>query len=245
MALISDLVAAIAEAEGIPEPTVAMVARHLREAGLLSTGARGRNAPAANVRDCINLLIGVNVPYAVLKDAPKAVRAYRNLVLYTPDSPHRPPTKPVEKTKGLFAMGEGATLATFLESIFAQVGEIEHHLYRLASEFVSDADAKFAAKNWSLPLDGARHVLTQAAMRGDRLRFKLKFYGPVPMVRFLADRELKGERVELGGATFVSNLHTTTEVIREKVKNSGDQRRRTEIGWLTFHAIAVAMDDGK
>ena len=84
MALISDLVSAIAEVEGLPEESVNLVARYAREAGYLSQGARGRNAPRATVADAANLLIAVNGSGCVVKEAPQAVELYRDLICHAP-----------------------------------------------------------------------------------------------------------------------------------------------------------------
>jgi hypothetical protein len=83
MALVSELASIIADVEGIPEPPVAQIARALRESGLLSSGARGRNAPSASVKDAANLLIAVNSigadPY---HSAPKLVKSFRSLRIF-------------------------------------------------------------------------------------------------------------------------------------------------------------------
>jgi len=81
MAFVSDLVATIAEVENMPESTVGLVARYAREAGFLSQGARGRNAPHATVRDCANLLIAVNAMGNRLKDVPQIIDTFRQMVL--------------------------------------------------------------------------------------------------------------------------------------------------------------------
>lgn len=60
MALLSTLSKAIAEAEGLEETTVSWVARHLREAGLISQAGRGRGAAHMKASDAANLLIAVN-----------------------------------------------------------------------------------------------------------------------------------------------------------------------------------------
>lgn len=62
------LISRFAEAVGLPEKTLMVHARNLREANLLTTGARGRNAPATIPRDAARLAISV---------------------LHSPDSPSR------------------------------------------------------------------------------------------------------------------------------------------------------------
>jgi hypothetical protein len=72
MALISDLAPELSVMSGIPVETIAVVSRHLREAGLLSQRGRGRGAAKATPLDaarlCIALMVGGKA-----KNAPTAV----------------------------------------------------------------------------------------------------------------------------------------------------------------------------
>lgn len=77
MALLSALVKAIADVEGIDEVQVGWVARHLREAGLISQAGRGRGAAHMTSTDAANLLIGVNAAYSA-KEAVAAVQSFGN-----------------------------------------------------------------------------------------------------------------------------------------------------------------------
>lgn len=56
---IGSLTSLLASTYGIPEPTVTLVARSMREAGLLSTGARGVNAPEMTMRDVARLTLAL------------------------------------------------------------------------------------------------------------------------------------------------------------------------------------------
>jgi hypothetical protein len=56
-----ELTARVASATGVPETTVTVYARVLREAGLLTTGARGVNAPPMSALDAARLLIALVV----------------------------------------------------------------------------------------------------------------------------------------------------------------------------------------
>ncbi|GJE46948.1 hypothetical protein AEGHOMDF_6157 [Methylobacterium soli] len=58
---------------------VGWIARHLREAGLISQGGRGRGGAQMSTADAANLLIGVNASTSA-KDAVAAVYHYRELV---------------------------------------------------------------------------------------------------------------------------------------------------------------------
>src|SRR6516225_3304479 len=78
MATLSQLVEAIAEVEGMDSATVALIARTVREAGLITTGGRGPSAGKMTVADAANLLIAVNTS-ASAHEAPDRVRKYRQL----------------------------------------------------------------------------------------------------------------------------------------------------------------------
>lgn len=72
MALLSELVSAIAAVEGIEESFVAGVARYLREADLISQAGRGRGAARMTTNDAAALLIAVNAT-VLAKDAPSVL----------------------------------------------------------------------------------------------------------------------------------------------------------------------------
>jgi hypothetical protein len=60
LARVSDLVETLAGAQGISPGTLTLIARNAREAGLLSQGARGVNAPKATNRDAATLFLIAN-----------------------------------------------------------------------------------------------------------------------------------------------------------------------------------------
>jgi hypothetical protein len=78
LALLSDLVEAIAKVEDIDPATVGLIARYLREAGLIAMHGRGPSAARMSVTDATNLLIGVNATSRA-SNAPRVVKAYRQL----------------------------------------------------------------------------------------------------------------------------------------------------------------------
>jgi hypothetical protein len=80
MATINELAQAVAEAEGMDLPTVALIARYLREAGLIQKKGRGASAAQMNVADAANLLIAVNASGAA-QDSALVVPIYRELVI--------------------------------------------------------------------------------------------------------------------------------------------------------------------
>lgn len=78
MAILSDLVESIAEVEDIDPATIGLIARYIREAGLIATHGRGPSAAKMSATDAANLLIGVNATSTAV-EAPRVVRAYRRL----------------------------------------------------------------------------------------------------------------------------------------------------------------------
>jgi hypothetical protein len=81
MATLTELVETIAAVEGIDTATVGLIARLVREGGLISTGGRGPSAARMSVTDAANLLIAVNAT----RHANEAVRA---VTFYRPMVPH-------------------------------------------------------------------------------------------------------------------------------------------------------------
>jgi hypothetical protein len=78
MATVGVMTRTIAQATGVPERTVAMVVRELRTTGLLTTGARGVNAPAMTPLDAARVLIALLVSDRPV-DAPKIVKDFGQL----------------------------------------------------------------------------------------------------------------------------------------------------------------------
>lgn len=80
MARLSDLVAKTAVVLGVPEPTVAMHARHLREDGLISKSGRGASAARMSALDAARLLISF-LCTDVAKNSSEVVRDFGSLLL--------------------------------------------------------------------------------------------------------------------------------------------------------------------
>lgn len=78
MAILSDLVETIARVEGTDAATVGLIARYLREAGLIATHGRGPSAAKMRLTDASNLLIGVNATSGAT-NAARIVKTYRHL----------------------------------------------------------------------------------------------------------------------------------------------------------------------
>ncbi len=79
MAKLSTLIPICAHVMDLPDRTVAIYARYLREGRLISTGGRGPGGADMTPRDCANLLIAI-MGTNLVKDAAKAVPKYRPLV---------------------------------------------------------------------------------------------------------------------------------------------------------------------
>lgn len=84
MAKLSQLVPVVAQALGVPEPTVALYARTLRDAGMISTGGRGPGGAEMTNADAANLLIAV-VGSDAIKNAPDTVKKFRRIKLWYGD----------------------------------------------------------------------------------------------------------------------------------------------------------------
>jgi hypothetical protein len=252
MALISDLVSAIAEVEGLPEATVSLAARYAREAGYLSTGARGRNAPRATVTDCANLLIAVNGSGCIVKDAPKAVEMFRNLLCHAPHGSRTP--RPglgieygaIEHDQLRFIDRHGAaTFGEILESVIDRCigGEMEAFMMSEASKYLGEPYFEKARAELG---DDAKALAERAveSCKGlinlDTVAITIEFYRPMPHARLVIDRSVGGDRELIAGASFIVNVH---DLMAGNFKNigGGDRRERTAIGYRTLMKIAEVM----
>lgn len=141
MAKLSDLVPALANVLQLPERTVAVYARFLREARLLSTGGRGPGAANMTPDDCARLLIAIMVADQV-KDAVAAVERFWSLPVEFLDTRE---TRPKAERKewmplpeGLFFLKEpksfGETIAGLIDA--ARDGALGASLYQIAIPFL-------------------------------------------------------------------------------------------------------------
>src|SRR5215472_8031770 len=78
MAKLSDLVEVVSSVEGVDPATVNLIAREVREAGLIKTGGRGTSAARMDFGDAAALLIAVNVT-TIVREAALSVRRYSRL----------------------------------------------------------------------------------------------------------------------------------------------------------------------
>ena len=82
MASLSELVEIIARVEGMEPATVGLIARNVRETGLISEKGRGRSAAKMTLTDAANLLIAVNATVTVRESA-QTLQIYRQLETVT------------------------------------------------------------------------------------------------------------------------------------------------------------------
>lgn len=245
MALISDLVAAIAEAEGIPEARVAVIARYTREAGFLSQGARGRNAPHATLTDCANLLIAVNAGGCVAQDAPQAVELYRGLGSFAPHGSRAIIGRNVEykdiETAELQFLKRAATFGEILESVIDRFvgGELERFMKDEALKYLDDAYfQRLTAEVGDDKRELALHVMKSCEnlLRLGTVSFRIEFFGPYPSARIVVDRSIGPDRELIAGVRFVSSGEPE---LADKM--AGDRRDSTSIGYRTLMKISEVM----
>lgn len=251
MALISDLVSAIAEVEGLPEETVNLVARYIREAGYLSQGARGRNAPRATVGDAANLLIAVNAGGCVVKDAPRAVDFYRDLICHAPHGSRTTTGIGVEygkidpdELRFLDRHGE-ATFGEMLESIIDRFVGGELHMFMMgeAAKYLGDPFFQKAVDDLG---DDKRAIAERIAeacksfLALDTVSFNIEFYRPAPHAKVVINRSIGGDRELLAGASFMVN---TDDMMAGKFNSilGGDRREVTTIGYKTLMKVAEVL----
>jgi hypothetical protein len=85
MAILSELVTTVAKVSGMDQATVALIARHAREAGLIAMSGRGPSAASMGPTDAANLLIAVNTTKHASEVA-RAIPLYRTLVAQERDA---------------------------------------------------------------------------------------------------------------------------------------------------------------
>ncbi|WP_321830661.1 hypothetical protein [Thalassovita sp.] len=74
----SELISFLASELGSSEKTIKLIVRHLREAGLFTTGARGVNAPEMTVLDAVRIIVALLASSSPSR-APRDVKYFGNL----------------------------------------------------------------------------------------------------------------------------------------------------------------------
>jgi hypothetical protein len=249
MALISDLVSAIADVEGVPEATVALAARYAREAGFLSQGARGRNAPRATVADCANLLIAVNASGCLVKDAPQAIEIYRRLRLHVAHGGRSERLQSVEYQAiehdelRFLRNSEGRSFGEVLEAIIERFigGELETFMMGEASKYLHEPFYEKAAEDLGNNAKAVAERVVDSCRRLLRLgtvRFDISFHRPAPYAELTVSRSVGSAKETLAGASFIIS---DEDLDAERGNSGGDRRDVTSIGYATFMKIAEVM----
>jgi hypothetical protein len=254
MALVSKIVETIAEVGAMQLGTVELAARYAREAGYISQGARGRNAPRATVSDCVNLLIAVYGGGCAVKDAPKAIEMFRSLEMGRPHGSGRETIRGVEYA-GINAEGfqflnrKNALFGEILESIMERLinGELETIINTAVRKNIGDETFKTLAKDHAERFSGDvikstseayKFLIEKQAVVG----FWVEFYRPDPFARILVDQrsELGEGRALIAGANFSENLDDIFSFLHRR-STRGDRSDRATFGYRTLIAIAEAM----
>lgn len=256
MALISDLVSAIAEVEGIPEATAQLIARYTREAGHLSQGARGRNAPRATVTDAANLLIALNAGGCIAREAADAVEPFRALIAHAPH--HRREPVPgvgieiigIEDPSLKFLDRHGATFGEILESVIERAigGELEHlmmshALAQVHPQIIEEARAKYGEddkRNIALAIRKACRGLLSVGVAS----FSIEFHRPRPFAQIVIDR-IAGSGPHRDLIARVPFILTAEEIMKPKQRtfggSDGDRSERTVVGYRTLMKIGEVL----
>ncbi|WP_441256202.1 hypothetical protein AB7Z32_10250 [Bradyrhizobium sp. 482_C4_N1_1] len=123
MATLSQLVTAIADAEGIDAERVTAIARAIREERLVKTSGRGTSAAQMSEPDAANLLIAVNTADTA-RAAPAAVKEYRAL------QTRRGSGQFGDALEGLISAAKQEVLADYITKTVALLGTRGHVLGR-------------------------------------------------------------------------------------------------------------------
>ncbi len=121
MATLSQLVTAIATAEGIDAERVAAIGRAIREDGLIRTSGRGTSAAQMEEGDAANLLIATNTADTA-RTASAAVKEYRKL------QAKRRPNLFGSELEELISAAKRKCLADYITKMVALLGTRGHRL---------------------------------------------------------------------------------------------------------------------
>lgn len=249
MALISQVAAAIATAQGLPPVHVGQVARAIREKGFLSKGARGVNAPHATVRDCANLLIAVNACGCFVKDAPTAVEDYRQLLIHAPHGSKQirglnVEYGDIEHDELKFLDQRHRTFGEVLESVIDRFigGELEHFMRDQTLAYLNEQFLTRTYEQAENDPEGAARVMREASdgyLFLETVAFRITFRRPNPFAEIVVDRQVGREREMFAAASFMISAEQI-ESGRFK-RSNGDTRDQRTIGYRTLAAIAEVM----
>jgi hypothetical protein len=225
MATLTELIDTIADVEGLDRSAVGLIARYVREAGLIATRGRGNSAARMSLTDAANLLIGVNAT-TTATEAAETVSAYREFESYEfftkgdPRAPVKYGTLGEAIEQLIHATGSGELPEVFLRR------EIPLDLQEAFSRGDVHIDLKFTTSDLSAFLKIAplpeRDVITPAMAEewvamAPGWNISFAFYPP------------KRRAPQLRGQP------------RGKKKKSSDRTEETRIGYRTLRAVGKLL----
>jgi hypothetical protein len=220
MATLTELVDTIAKVEGVDRSRVNLIARYIREAGLIETGGRGSSAANMSVADAANLLIGVNAATNA-SDAARVVRKYRAFEAYEARFEADPTPA---STRGLF----GEAIEGLVEG--ACWGRLPEEFLR--SDVSRDLREHFSRGHVQITLRFRKpdHSVT--------LRMSTRFH---PDYDPTGDVSEEWREVGIGQTLFVKFLPPGSRATRKKKVVPGDRVEETAIGFRTIAAVGKLL----
>jgi hypothetical protein len=213
MPTIGKLAATIAQAEGLDPSTVALVARYLREAGLIQKKGRGPSAARMAVADAANLLIAVNASITSV-EANEVVFVYRELAAFTVDNKGRR-----SKTNGTF----GEALELLIKA--AIIGKLPVRFLSVAV----DSDVLDAFER------GEAEISVEFEKPRPKARIRIR-----PPATEISDPS-PGYDISPKRHGFGLDFGAMSGRAGQRQKKTGDRKDHTEIGHLTIFSIAKVL----
>jgi hypothetical protein len=222
MASLSDLVIAIAEAEGLDQPTVALIARYVREAGFIRKKGRGPSAASMAAADAASLLIAINASTSAI-GAREVVPVYRDLV-------------------GFKYENEGGITARYVKDwrrsqINGTFGEALELLIKSAIE------CKLPSSFLSTVVPSA----VRDAFEEGKVDLQIGFEKPNPKARVYISRAMPEEKHPTPWYTMASPYCLSLEFLPmkgpqgRKQKKASDRKDYTEIGSVTIFSVGKIL----
>jgi hypothetical protein len=213
MATIGELAATVAQAEGLDQTTVALIARYLREEGFIQKKGRGPSAARMAVADAVNLLIAVNASITAV-NANKVVPVYRELAAFKFDDKGRRIFNVHEPVRYLKLNG------TFGEALELLIG---------------------AAITGKLPdpfLSASVHRAVLDAFEQGNAEISIEFEKPDPKARIRVKVPAPEATIM---PSFVLEFWAMSNRTDQRKKRTGDRKDHTEIGHLTIFSVAKVL----
>jgi hypothetical protein len=215
MTTLSELVNTIAKVEGIDPATVTLIARSVREAGLITTGGRGPSAARMTYRDAANLIIAVNAS-PTAREAPHTVQVYRALESWSRSFTYAGQKAERPKLLGQF----GDALETLIEAV---------------------AIGKLPDVYLGMPLD----KLIVEEFASSHIEIELTFHKPLPSASLAFTTPRLHEPFSLNrlhsfrqlGPSKTFDFELPKKSKARASRNFGDKQEVTSIGYLTFREV--------